>query len=88
MQVELSAEQKAAEQAKNKGNEAYKSRDFPSAISHYTVAMEADPKNMVYPTNRAAAYYEAGQYEKCIEDCNKAIEVGRSVFADYKQIAK
>lgn len=88
MQVELTSDQKAAEDAKNKGNDAYKSRNFPTAIAHYTTAMELDPKNMVYPTNRAAAYYEAGQYDKCIEDCNKAIETGRSVFADYKQIAK
>jgi stress-induced-phosphoprotein 1 len=39
-------------------------------------------------TNLAAVYFEQGEYEKCIEACNKAVEEGRSLRADYKVIAK
>lgn len=43
------------------GNEAFKARDFPKAIGHYTAAFIADPSNPTYPLNRAAAYLKLGK---------------------------
>lgn len=86
--IELTEEQKKAEEEKNLGNEAYKKKDFETAIKHYNAAMEFDPKNIVYLTNRAAVYAEIERYEDAIADCNKAIDEGRKQFADYKLIAK
>ena len=37
---------------------------------------------------RVAAYFEQGEYDKCIEACNKAVDEGRSLRADFKLIAK
>lgn len=42
-----------AQQQKELGNAAYKRRDFPTALAHYTRAEELDPTNMTYVTNQA-----------------------------------
>jgi len=38
--------------SKNKSNEAYKKRDFERALNYYNKAMELDPQNIIYYTNR------------------------------------
>ncbi|XP_067942750.1 stress-induced-phosphoprotein 1-like [Watersipora subatra] len=80
------AEQAKAE--KEKGNAAYKAKRFDEAISHYDKAIELEPDNIVYYTNKAAVYFEQTHYDLCIETCGKAVEVGRANRADFKLIAK
>lgn len=87
-------EEKAKKEAKIKadaekklGTESYKKRDFDTAISHYTKAWELH-KDITYLTNLGAAYFEKGDFEKCIEACKEAITEGREVYADFKIIAK
>jgi len=77
-----------AEAEKEKGNEAYKKKDFETALNHYNKATELDPKNMTYYTNRAAVYFEQKRWDECLKECEQAIEVGRENKADYKFIAK
>ncbi|PRQ18095.1 putative 43kDa postsynaptic protein [Rosa chinensis] len=87
---EKEARKRKAEALKEKeaGNAAYKKKDFDTAIQHYTKAMEIDDEDISYLLNRAATYLEMGQYDECIEDCDKAVEKGREVRADFKMIAK
>jgi stress-induced-phosphoprotein 1 len=73
---------------KELGNEAYKVKDFAKAHQHYDNAMKLAPTDISFMTNKAAAYYEEGKYDECIELCQKAIEVGREHRAEYKLIAK
>ena len=38
---------------KEKGNAAYKQKDFATALQHYDKAIELDPANMTFLTNKA-----------------------------------
>eukprot|EP00123_Amoebidium_parasiticum_P011224 comp20587_c0_seq1/m.26515 comp20587_c0_seq1/g.26515 ORF comp20587_c0_seq1/g.26515 comp20587_c0_seq1/m.26515 type:complete len:568 (-) comp20587_c0_seq1:67-1770(-) len=79
---------KDAEKEKEAGNEAYKKKQFDTALAHYTKAMELDPTNMLYCTNAAAVHFEVGDMEKCREMCQKAIDLGHEFRADFKNMAK
>lgn len=84
----LSDEKKQALAEKEKGNAAYKKKNFETALEHYNNASQLDTSSMTYLTNIAAVYFEQKEFMKCIEQCNKAIEVGRENRADFKLIAK
>ena len=87
---EALASKKAKEEAdaeKKLGTESYKKRQFDQAIAHYSKAWELH-KDITYLTNLSAAQFEKGDYQAAIETCQKAIEEGREVLADFKIIAK
>ncbi len=44
--------------------------------------------DLVPTLHRAAVHFEKGDYDACIEDCDKAVERGRELRADYKLIAR
>ncbi|XP_011300821.1 stress-induced-phosphoprotein 1 [Fopius arisanus] len=87
-QNDLTPEKREALVEKQKGNESYKKKDFDNALVHYNKAIELDPTEITYLLNIAAVYFEQKEYLKCIEQCEKAIEVGRENRADFKLIAK
>ncbi|CAJ0584702.1 unnamed protein product, partial [Mesorhabditis spiculigera] len=80
------AEQAAAE--KTLGNDFYKAKNFAQAHEHYDKAIELDPSNITFYTNKAACYFEEQKFDECIELCKKAVEIGRDNRADYTLIAK
>jgi tetratricopeptide (TPR) repeat protein len=59
-----------------------------TAIQHYTKASELDDEDISYLINRAAVYIEMGKYDECIKDCDKAVERGRELRADFKMISR
>ncbi|CAG0896017.1 unnamed protein product [Darwinula stevensoni] len=73
---------------KELGNAAYKKKDFKAALEHYEAAAKLDPTEMTFLSNMGAVYFEQKLYEKCVETCQKAVEVGRESRADYKLIGK
>lgn len=77
-----------AQKKKQEGNAAYSKRSFPTAIQCYQKAIELDPSEITYYTNLAAVYFEMKDHTKCVETCDKAINVGRECRADFKLIAK
>ncbi|XP_050668690.1 stress-induced-phosphoprotein 1 [Leptidea sinapis] len=85
---DLPENRRLALEEKDKGNECYKKKDFSNAIVHYNKAIEHDSTDITFYTNIAAVYFEQKEYEKCIKECEKAIEIGRENRADYKLIAK
>lgn len=85
---DLPENKRLARDAKEKGNEFYKKKDFTNAIEYYNKAIEYDPTDITFYNNLAAVYFEQKNFEKCIELCEKGIEVGRENRADFKLIAK
>ena len=47
-----------AVEEKEKGNAAYKKRDFTTALEHYDKAIELDPTNVTFLTNKAGKFQE------------------------------
>lgn len=82
------SEKKEALIEKELGNNAYKKKSFEEALTHYNKAVELDPTEIVYLLNIAAVYFEQKEYDKCISQCEQAIEIGRENRADFKLIAK
>ncbi|KAG6333728.1 hypothetical protein ID866_5356 [Astraeus odoratus] len=63
-----------AKLAKEKGNEAFKAGDYPTAIGHYTTAILADNSDPTFYLNRAAAYLKLGKGEDTERDCTRVLE--------------
>lgn len=85
--LEKKKAKEAADKEKALGTENYKKRNFDEAIAHYSKAWELY-KDITYLNNLGAAYFEKGDYDKCIEACQQAIDEGREIYADFKLIAK
>ncbi|KAF5387737.1 hypothetical protein D9615_000064 [Tricholomella constricta] len=79
---------KEALAAKEAGAAAYKQKNFEEAATQFQKAWDLWPKDVTFLTNLGAVYFEQGDYDNAIETCEKAVEQGRSIRADYKMIAK
>lgn len=76
-----------ADEEKAKGTVEYKKRNFDAAIAHYQKAWDTH-KDIAYLNNLGAAYFEKCDYEAAIKACEKAVQEGREIYADFKMIAK
>ncbi|KAJ2006860.1 Hsp90 cochaperone [Coemansia thaxteri] len=85
---EAAAKKAQAAAAKDKGNAAYKARQFDEALEHYSKAIELDSSDITFWNNKSAVFFEMGKFDECIETAKQAIEVGREYRAEYKLIAK
>ena len=68
---------------KNKGNEAFKAKDWPTAIEHYTRAIDLNPNEPSFYTNRAQANIKLEAYGYAIADATKAIEIDSNFVKAY-----
>jgi len=74
-----------AEKYKDKGNAAFKDKDFGEAIKQYNKAITLDPDNAVYYSNRSGAWYSQGKYENALNDANKSIQANTSFVKGYSR---
>ena len=63
----------AAEDAKNDGNTALNEGRLDDAIACYSKAIELDPGNHVYHSNRSAANTRAKKFESAVSDAERCI---------------
>ncbi|KAH0720378.1 outer envelope protein 64, mitochondrial isoform X1 [Solanum tuberosum] len=72
----------ASELLKEKGNAAFKGKQWNKAVSYYTEAIKLND-NATYYSNRAAAYLELGCFQQAEEDCTKAISLDKKNVKAY-----
>ena len=77
-----------AKQEKTLGNAAYKAKNFDVALEHYDKAIALDDTDISFITNKAAVFFEKGDYEACAKACDDAVEKGRELRVDYKLVGK
>ncbi|KAM7478972.1 hypothetical protein LguiA_027185 [Lonicera macranthoides] len=73
----------ASELLKEKGNAAFKGKQYNKAVSFYTEAIKLNEANATYRSNRAAAYLELGCFQQAEEDCSKAISLDKKNVKAY-----
>uniref|UniRef100_A0A5B6YTA3 Amidase domain-containing protein n=1 Tax=Davidia involucrata TaxID=16924 RepID=A0A5B6YTA3_DAVIN len=73
----------ASELLKEKGNAAFKGKQWNKAVSYYSEAIKLNETSATYYSNRAAAYLELGCFQQAEEDCNKAISFDKKNVKAY-----
>ena len=73
LEAELEAEQVdpadlTAMECKTKGNECLQKKDYDGAITWYTTAIDKDPTNHIFYSNRSAAYLQNNNFDAAVRD--------------------
>mmetsp|Transcript_4245 Transcript_4245/g.12399 ORF Transcript_4245/g.12399 Transcript_4245/m.12399 type:complete len:578 (-) Transcript_4245:401-2134(-) len=64
-----------AQEAKAKGNAAFQAKSYEEAIRHFTEAIQFDPSDHVFFSNRSACFASLEQYEKALEDGAQCVKL-------------
>ncbi|CAG8980559.1 hypothetical protein HYALB_00002557 [Hymenoscyphus albidus] len=64
-----------ADELKAAGNKAIAEKNFDEAIEKFTQAIEIEPTNHIFYSNRSAAYASKKDYQHALEDANKVTEI-------------
>ena len=78
-----SAEECKVESRQEKGNQAYLHGDYDRAVVLYTRGLEAEPRNAILLSNRAAAYIALHRAEEALQDATGAIESDPTYYKAY-----
>jgi len=76
-----------ADEQKEHGNKAFADKEYEKAIEHYTNAIEIDPQNHVYYSNRSACYSSLNQWESSTKDAEQCINLSPSFIKGYYRLA-
>ncbi|XP_057951934.1 translocon at the outer membrane of chloroplasts 64 [Malania oleifera] len=77
------SQDQSAEIAKERGNQAFKDKQWQKAIGFYTEAIKLSCNNATYYSNRAAAYLELRSFLQAEADCTKAINLNKKNVKAY-----
>jgi stress-induced-phosphoprotein 1 len=71
--------------AKARGNDAFVKGDFAAAVTAFTEAIEQDPTDAVFYSNRSGAYASLKQFDKALQDANKCVELKPEFIKGYSR---
>lgn len=63
-----------ANEFKALGNEAFKNKNYDDAIKYFTQAIENNPNDHVFYSNRSGSYLNNGDYDKALEDADQCVK--------------
>ena len=75
-----------AEELKDRGNESFQAGDLQEAIQFYSQAIELDPDNYIYYSNRCAAYMKTDSKSKALKDAERCVELNPSFVKGYSRL--
>ncbi|ODM18203.1 hypothetical protein SI65_06074 [Aspergillus cristatus] len=64
-----------ADALKAEGNKAFSAKDYSTAIDKFTQAIAIEASNHILYSNRSAVYSAQGDYQRALDDANKATEL-------------
>ena len=68
----------AAKKMMAEANAEYKAGKLESALEKYSKAMELDPKEVMYPANRANIYLKMKKWKEAEKDCTDALKINNN----------
>ncbi|KAJ5078573.1 RNA polymerase ii-associated protein [Anaeramoeba ignava] len=72
---EKKEKEKTAEELKEIGNNFFRQNQYEKAIDNYTKAINANPRNEIYYSNRAACLIKLKKFKEAENDCVKSLEI-------------
>ena len=77
----------SADEYKQKGNDAFRQKDFPEAIEYFTKAIEAsDAPNHVLYSNRSACHTSLHQYSEALKDAEECVKINPTWAKGYNRV--
>lgn len=61
----------------------FSEKDYENAIKYYTEALELNPSNAIYYSNRSLAYLRTECYGYALADATKALEIDKNYIKGY-----
>jgi stress-induced-phosphoprotein 1 len=78
-----------AEEAKAKGNQEYKNKNFEEALKYYDKAASINEKEPIYILNKASVYLSMRKFKECLAACDEAIKLANELTPKpFDKIAK
>lgn len=71
---------------KDQGNEAFQAGDVQLAISYFSQAIDLDPDNHIFYSNRSAAFMKADSISKALHDAEKCVELAPDWAKGYSRL--
>jgi len=78
-------DQKSAAEFKAQGNTAFSGKKWKEAIESYTKALEQDPFDHVFYSNRSACYAESEEFDKALRDAERCIALNPQFAKGYSR---